>query len=211
MSRGVTSNNSASSAWPALPVAEWQDTYVTLHRWMQIVGKTRLARAPMQNHWWHTALYLTTRGIGTSPMPDGTRTVEVEFDFIDHVLIVRTSDGASRTIPLVPRTVAEFYAAYVSALDALGIASHIWPVPMELSDTLRFDADRVHASYDADAAHRCWQALAQADRVFKVFRGGFLGKSNSREHLSRVASRMGPAVRRSAACSRSGRGAPCVL
>jgi hypothetical protein len=175
----VMSSSSPRTAWPALPLAEWQDTYATLQRWVQIVGKTRLGRAPMQNHWWHTTLYLTARGIGTSPMPDRTGAeFEVEFDFIDHVLDVRTSNGTSRSIPLTRRTVADFYSEYLSVLDTLGMPTHIWPVPRELSDNLRFDEDRIHASYDADAAHRCWRALAQTDRVFKVWRGAFLGKSS---------------------------------
>ena len=164
--------------WPALPLAEWVDTYTTLHRWMQIVGKTRLRYAPMQNHWWNTALYLTARGITTSPMPDGAREFEVEFDFIDHMLVARSSDGRTRRIPLVPRSVAEFYDAYLRMLAELDIAPHIWPVPVEMSDTLRFDADRVHASYDPDTTTRCWRALARADRVLKSFRGRFLGKSS---------------------------------
>jgi len=164
--------------WPALPLAEWADTYDTLHRWMQIVGKTRLRFAPMQNHWWHTALYLTARGITTSPMPDGAREFEVELDFVDHVLVARSSDGRTRSFPLVPRSVAEFYDAYLRTLAELDVAPHIWPVPVELGDTLRFDADRVHASYDRDAANRCWRVLARVDRVLKSFRGRFLGKSS---------------------------------
>ncbi len=166
------------SAWPALPLAEWSDTYDTLHRLTQIVGKTRLGFAPMQNHWWQVTLYLTARGLGTSAMPAGARALEVEFDFIDHLVALRTSDGDVRTIPLLSRPVADFYRDYVATLDALGIASPIWPVPMELMDTLRFDQDRVHASYDPDAAHRCWSALAESDRVLKSFRGAFLGKSS---------------------------------
>ncbi|MEO8192406.1 MAG: DUF5996 family protein [Gemmatimonadales bacterium] len=165
-------------SWPALPLAEWKDTYTTLHRWTQIVGKTRLRFEPMQNHWWQTALYVTTRGIGTSPMWDGARSFDVEFDFIDHVLAVRTSDDMKRTIPLEPRTVADFYSEYLAVLRSLGIEARLWPVPMELTDTLRFDQDRIHESYDPDAAHRCWRALADTDRVLKRFRGRFLGKSS---------------------------------
>ena len=178
MSDAVTSSSSIRREWPALPLADWRDTYATLQRWVQMIGKTRLRFAPMQNHWWHTTLYLTSRGITTSPMHDGTRSFEVELDFIDHRLVVRTSDGATRTLPLAPRTVADFYREYVAALASLEIHPHLWPVPMELGDTLRFDHDTVHASYDADAAHRCWRALAETDRVLKIWRGKFLGKSS---------------------------------
>jgi hypothetical protein len=119
---------------------------------------------------------VTTRGLGTSPMPYRSRSFDVEFDFIDHVLVVRTSEGESRTLALAPRAVAEFYREYVATLRALGIECGIWPVPMELPDRLRFDQDRTHASYDADTVHRFWRSLAAADRVLKIFRGRFLGK-----------------------------------
>jgi hypothetical protein len=165
-----------SAAWPALSLASWQDTYATLHRWLQIVGKTRLALAPMQNHWWQVTLYLTARGLGTPPMPVGDRTVDVELDFIDHSLRVRTSDGALRAMPLRAQSVADFYREYTGILAALDIVPGIWPVPVELPDTLRFTDDRVHGSYDPDAAHRCWCILAGADRALKEFRGRFLGK-----------------------------------
>jgi hypothetical protein len=169
---------STSEAWPALPLVEWQDTYATLHRWLQIVGKTRLALAPMQNHWWQVVLYLTSRGLGTSPMPAGDRMLEIEFDFIDHELQARTSDGAARSLPLAPRSVAEFYDEYMALLRELGVAPRIRPIPVELADVLPFREDRVHAAYDADAAQRCWGALLSADRVLKEFRGRFLGKSS---------------------------------
>jgi hypothetical protein len=169
-------SNTVQQLWPALPFGEWRDTHATLHRWVQIVGKTRLGLAPMQNHWWQVTLYLTARGLGTSPMPVGARALEIEFDFIDHLLAVRTSDGEVRTMPLVARPVADFYRDYLATLDELGIAPRIWPVPVEIADTLRFDEDREHASYDPDAAHRCWQALSETDRVLKEFRAAFLGK-----------------------------------
>jgi hypothetical protein len=174
----VVSTLNDVGAWPALPLAEWQDTYTTLHRWMQIVGKTRLQFAPMQNHWWNCTLYLTTRGLGTSPMPDGARTFEVDVDFIDHSLVVTTSDGAIRTIPLKPRSVADFFAEYLETLRSIGIRPRIWPVPQELDDNLRFDEDRIHTSYDPDASHRFWRALADIDRVLKTYRAKFLGKSS---------------------------------
>src|SRR5687768_16732301 len=122
--------------WPALALAEWQDTYATLHRWLQIVGKTRLALAPMQNHWWQVTLYVTARGLGTSPIPIDDRTFDVDFDFIDHELIVRASDGKSANLLLAPRSVADFYHDYISLLRGLGIAPRINPVPNELSDEI---------------------------------------------------------------------------
>lgn len=176
MTHFVPSTSNTRDAWPALPLANWHDTYETLHRWMQIVGKTRLQFAPMQNHWWQTALYITTRGLTTSPLPNGQRLFEVEFDFIDHTLVVRDSDGSAREIRLAARSVAEFYQEYLAALRSLSIDPHIWPVPSEMPDTLRFDEDHVHTSYDRDAAARCWRVLAESDRVFKIFRGKFLGK-----------------------------------
>ena len=159
-------------------MSDWADTLTTLQRWTQIVGKTRLALAPMQNHWWQVALYVTARGLGTSPMPYANGNVELEFDFLDHTLVARTSDGAIRSIPLAPRSVADFYRDYLELLDGLGVTAKIWPVPQEMADTTRFSVDREHASYDGDAAQRCWRILAHADRVLKQFRGRFLGKSS---------------------------------
>jgi hypothetical protein len=176
MANTALATSSSTDAWPALPLAKWRDTYDTLHRWMQLVGKTSLQFAPMENHWWQTALHITPRGIGTSTIPDGTRSFDIELDFIDHLLVVRTSDGATRTMKLSPRSVANFHHEYLATLESLGIHPHIWPVPVEMADTLRLDEDRVHASYDPDAAHRCWRALADTDRVLKVFQGHFVGK-----------------------------------
>ncbi len=166
------------AAWPRLTLDEWSDTQTTLHRWAQIVGKTRLALAPMQNHWWQVTLYVTSRGLTTSPIPTGGHTFEVDFDFIDHTLLIRTNEGETGIVPLVARSVADFYADYMSVLRSLDIDVRIWPVPSEMSDTVRFTDDRAHAAYDGDAAQRCWQALVQADRALKEFRGRFLGKSS---------------------------------
>jgi hypothetical protein len=171
-------STSPSVAWPALPLASWVDTYATLHMWTQIVGKTRLALAPMENHWWQVSLYVTPRGLTTSAMPCGERSVEVAFDFIDHVLAVRTSDGAATRFKLVPRSVADFYARYLTALRSLGIQPVLMPCPVEVETAIPFAQDRTHHSYDADAAHRCWQVLASADRILKRFRGRFLGKQS---------------------------------
>jgi hypothetical protein len=166
----------AAEVWPPLPLHEWQPTYETLHRWLQIVGKTRLALAPMQNHWWQVPLYVTSRGLGTSPMPHGTLDLEIEFDFVDHMLVARTSDGAIRTLPLQAQSVADFYLEYRSLLRSLGVDVAIHPVPVELAEVVPFSKDQAHASYDADAAQRCWRALLRADRVLKEFRGRFVGK-----------------------------------
>lgn len=166
----------AIDPWPALPLAEWRDTYATLHRWLQMVGKTRLALAPMQNHWWQVTLYLTSRGLTTSPMSCGERSCEVELDFLQHRLIIRTSDGDTRLLSLEPCPVAEFYREYIEALRTLAITPRIWPVPTELTDTTPFVEDREHSAYDPDAAQRCWRILASADRIFKEFRGRFIGK-----------------------------------
>ncbi|MGH7497411.1 MAG: DUF5996 family protein [Gemmatimonadales bacterium] len=167
-----------STEWPALPFAEWQDTCRTLHMWTQIVGKTRLALAPMENHWWQIALYVTPRGLTTSAMPSGARTFAVDFDFLDHQLQVRVSDGATRTLPLVPQSVADFYAAYMALLRSLGLEVRIRPTPVEVETAIPFATDREHASYDNDAANRYWRLLVQADRVLKRFRGRFLGKAS---------------------------------
>jgi hypothetical protein len=163
-------------AWPSLPLPEWQDTLATLHRWTQIVGKTRLVLAPPVNHWWHITLYVTPRGLSTSAMPYGQRSLDVEFDFIDHKLLIRTSDGSSRTVPLEPRSVADFYHEYLAQLESLEMPLKIWPLPNELEDQLPFPQDQEHRSYDRDYAGRCWTILSQANRVLQQFRGRFIGK-----------------------------------
>lgn len=168
----------SGETWPALPLAGWRDTYLALHLRTQVLGKTRLALSPMENHWWQTALYVTARGLTTSPMPAGGRTLEIELDFHDHLLVARTSDGAVRTLPLRAEPIADFWAAYRGLLDDLGVAAEIWPVPVEMEVTTPFPEDREHAAYDPDAARRAWQALVQVDRVLGEFRGRFLGKSS---------------------------------
>ena len=168
----------AGVAWPVLPLSEWQDTHDTLHMWLQIVGKTRLALAPRQNHWWHVPLYVSARGLTTSPIPYGTRGFEVEFDFIAHRLTVETSEGTAREIALRPRTVAEFYREYTGVLAGLGIAVRLWPVPVEVERPIPFPEDRVHAAYDAEHVHRFFRMLTHADRIMKRFQGRFLGKTS---------------------------------
>src|SRR5262245_16994944 len=168
-----------AAAWPSLPLDSWQDTRDTLHMWTQIVGKTRLALAPPENHWWQVALYLTPRGLTTSPMPYGTRTVAADFDFLDHRLHLRSSDGGTSSVPLAPRSVADFYADYLEALGSLGMHHvRLRPVPVEVQVAIPFKEDRQHASYDADAVGRWWQLLVEADRLLKRFRGRFLGKAS---------------------------------
>jgi hypothetical protein len=170
------SSQEQQHTWPSLPLAEWKDTLDTLHRWAQIVGKTRLALAPPVNHWWHVTLYLTARGLSTSPMPYGSRTLEVELDFVDHNLLVRSSDGITHAIALAPRSVADFYREYTALLDSFAVRVAIRPVPSEMEDTLPFTEDDEHRSYDPDYAARCWRILSQTARVIQDFRGRFIGK-----------------------------------
>jgi hypothetical protein len=167
-----------TTEWPDLPLSAWRGTYDTLHMWSQIVGKTRLALAPMENHWWQIALYVTARGLTTSPMPHGNTTVAVEFDFIAHELVIQTSDGASRSFPLVPMTVADFFAQYLSLLRSLGIDPPIYPSPVEVVTAIPFAQDTQHAGYDREAAHYCWEILVATQRVMKKFRGRFTGKQS---------------------------------
>ena len=166
------------SEWPAFPPAAWRDTYATLHMWMQIVGKTRLALAPMENHWWQVALYVTSRGVTTSPMPYGDFSVAVEFDFISHQLSVQTSRGSQDSFALTSMSVAEFFARYTRSLRALAVEVKIIPSPVEVEIAVPFMQDHEHASYDPVAAHRCWLILAATERVMKRFRGGFMGKQS---------------------------------
>jgi hypothetical protein len=165
-----------SEAWPALSFDAWKDTYATLHRWCQIVGKVRLARTPWINHGWHVPLYVTARGLTTSPIPNGNKSFQIEFDFIDHRLPIRTSDGKVTSLALRPRSVADFYRELMAQLREAGVDVTIYPRPNELEDEIRFDEDVIHASYDGDAAQRCWRALVQAERVFTAFRARFVGK-----------------------------------
>jgi hypothetical protein len=163
--------------WPSLDWEQWKDTADTLHMYMQIVGKTRLALTPLQNHWWNVTLYVTAHGLSTSPMPtpDG-RLLDVEFDFISHEVVCRTSSGGIRRVELAPRSVAEFFHDYTGALDALGVQIAIDRMPVEVANPIRCDIDTVHASYDRDAVQRFWRILAIADTLFKRFSTNFYGK-----------------------------------
>jgi hypothetical protein len=165
-----------SAAWPELPWPAWRETCETLHLMTQIVGKIRLMRTPWLNHSWHVALYVSPRGLTTSAIPDGCRAFEILFDFIAHRFVVETSDARRFALPLGGLAIADFYAAVMAGLAGLGIHLAIDETPNEMPDPVRFSQDHVHAAYDPDFAHRHWQALVQIDRVFKLFRTGFLGK-----------------------------------
>jgi hypothetical protein len=171
-------SNAPRIPWPELPTAAWRETYETLHLWTQIVGKVRLARTPWLNHSWHVALYVTARGLTTSPIPDGVRTFQIDFDLIDHILRISTSDGARRQLALAGQSVASFYSAVMADLTELGIDITIDEMPNELPEPIRFSQDNRHASYDPAAVRRFFQMLANADRVFKQFRTGFIGKAS---------------------------------
>jgi len=173
-----TAVSDSPTCWPALPLSAWQETRDTLHMWTQIVGKVRLALTPRVNHWWNVALHVSARGLTTSAIPYGERVFEIEFDFLEHQLIIKTCDPATKIIPLGPRSVAEFYREFMSALHSLKIDVTIWKMPVEIADPIAFDQDRVHASYDKEYARRFWRALVSIDDVFKVFRSRFIGKSS---------------------------------
>lgn len=172
----MKSTEGIASLWPALSYPDWRDTAQTLQLWTQIVGKIRLVLTPWVNHSWHVPLYVTARGLGTSPMQAGKELLEIDFDFVDHRLICRTSRGGEIALPLGPRTVAEFYQTVLDALGELGVAVVINPFPSEIPQAIPFPEDQVHATYDAQAAHDFWRVLIQADRLFKHFRSAFLGK-----------------------------------
>jgi Family of unknown function (DUF5996) len=170
--------NALQVPWPESPTSAWRDTCATLHLWTQIVGKIRLARTPWLNHSWHVVLYVTARGLTTSPIPDGASSFQIDFDLIDHHLRISTSEGARRQFALVGNSVASFYAATMAALSELGIHVAIDEMPNELPEPIRFSQDHQHASYDPEAVGRFFQILRNADRVFKQFRTGFLGKAS---------------------------------
>jgi hypothetical protein len=167
-----------NSNWPPLVYADWQDSCATLHLWTQIVGKIRLTLAPPVNHWWHVPLYLTSRGLTTSPMPYEGRTFQIDFDFIDHVLRIAASDGRRESLALAPRSVADFYKEIVGRLRALGLDVPVWTMPVEIADPIPFEQDQIHASYDPLQVNRFWRVLTQVDQVFAAFRGRFLGKAS---------------------------------
>jgi hypothetical protein len=168
--------NDAADLWPALPQAAWSDTCATLQLWMQIVGKLRMALVPAINQCWNVTLYPTVRGVTTSIMPHGGRMLQIDFDFIDHILLLETSDGGRATVPLKPMTVAAFYRQVMDALDGLGTPVRIWPMPVEVAQPIAFDQDNTHQAYDPEYAQRFWRVLLQATRVITLFRARFTGK-----------------------------------
>ncbi len=168
----------SSTAWPALPLEEWQDTYATLHMWLQIVGKIRLVQSPWLNHSWHVTSYVTASGLTTSPIPYGDRTFQLDFDFMDHQLIVQTSDGPNGHVLLRPQSVAAFYANLMAEMSRLGLHVKIKRKPNEVEDAIRFDQDETHRAYDGEYANRFWRILVQTDRILKDFRARFAGKAS---------------------------------
>jgi hypothetical protein len=175
--RPVDPSKPLTTAWPVLPpLSDWQETFNTVHMWSQVVGKIRLALAPPINHCWGSALYVTTRGLTTSPMAHDRRSFAIDFDFVEHLLRVSTSDGETRSFALEPMSVADFFAKTMRALRDLGIQVHVFSRPVEVVEAIRFEDDRRHASYDRDAVFRFWRALVHAERVFTRFRARFIGK-----------------------------------
>jgi Family of unknown function (DUF5996) len=169
--------SATEQTWPALPYEAWKDTLETLHMWMQIVGKIRMAHEPMLNHWWQVVFYVTARGFTTSPMPcSESRTFQIDFDFIDHTLTIHECHGNISRMELRAMPVAEFYADIMKRLDDLGIHTSIRTIPNEVPDPIPFDRDYTHASYDKEYVHRFWRIVSQADRLFKAFRAGYTGK-----------------------------------
>ncbi len=166
----------ATDPWPELPLAAWQDTCETLHRWTQMAGKVRLALTPRSNHWWNVALYVTARGLTTSPIPYQGAAFELQFDFLSHQLLLLTSRGGTSSLPLAPQSCATFHERFLELLAAAGIAVHISPLPCEIPGAVPFDQDHAHASYDPEYAQRFWRVLLSAQRVLSVFRAEFLGK-----------------------------------
>ena len=202
----MVSPGGSTKPWPLLDYSAWADTCATLQLWTQVVGKVRLALAPRLNHWWAVALYVTARGLTTSPMPWQGGALQIDFDFIDHQLILRLSDGRSERVALTPRTVADFYAEVMQRLHALGVDIHFWTMPVEIPDAIPFDADHEHKSYDAAAANLFWQELVQVERVFNIFRARFLGKSSPAHFfwgsfdmaVTRFSGRTAPPIQRTA-------------
>ena len=165
-----------TTAWPRMDVAGWQDTRDTLHLWTQVVGKVRLALAPPVNHWWHVPLYVNSVGLTTSLMPAGGRGIEITFDFLQHVLRIRTTDGVARDMALESRSVADFYAELTSRLRGIGVQAAMHPAPVEVEESIPFAEDTIHATYEPDKAHAFFLSLIHSDRVLNRFRSGFTGK-----------------------------------
>lgn len=172
----TSAHRSSNAVWLPLPLSAWQDTYQTLHLWTQIIGKIRLALAPKINHWWHSTLYVTTPGLTTGSIPNGTRSFQITFDFLAHQLKIETSDGTTRSLALAPRSVADFYQEVMNTLKDLGIEVQIWTMPQEIVDAIPFEQDHQHNGYNPEYAQRFWQILVQANRIMTVFRSYYIGK-----------------------------------
>jgi len=168
----------STEIWPALPLQEWADTCATLHMWTQIVGKIRMVQTPLVNHWWNVPLYVSARGLTTTAIPYGQIAFEMEFDFIDHRLLIKCGDGSSRSVALAPKSVAEFYREVMSALKELDLEVKIWTMPVEIPDPIPFEQDQQHKSYDPEYANRFWRILWLSTKVMQEFRGKFIGKSS---------------------------------
>lgn len=166
----------SAQIWPALPLKEWEDTYATLHMWTQIVGKIRLALTPLINHWWNVPLYVTARGLTTSPIFYKASSFEMIFDFISDQLLIECTDGRSKSIPLESRSVADFYKMVMKNLAELDITPKIWTMPVELPNPVSFEKNTMNNTYDRDYAHRLWKILLQSEKVFTEFRSHFMGK-----------------------------------
>jgi hypothetical protein len=170
--------NQLPNLWPELQFENWADTCATLHMWTQIVGKARLALSPLVNHWWNVPLYVSARGLTTSPIPYSGRVFEIIFDFIDHKLVLETTDGLIKSLRLAPMSVAQFYQEFMGMLRSADINIRIWKMPVEIPDPIPFDQDQLHASYDSEYAHRFWQVLVSSGEVLNQFRSRFIGKSS---------------------------------
>jgi hypothetical protein len=172
------SERRTTERWPPLPFEGWRDTAATLHMWTQIVGKIRLTQTPWINHSWHVTLYVTARGLTTSPIPHGERTFQIDFDFLEHELVVTTCDGDLRSLSLRPRATADLYAALMATLEELDLPMGIHGRPNEVEEAIPFAEDHRHSAYDREAVERFWRVLVQVDRVFREFRARFIGKSS---------------------------------
>jgi Family of unknown function (DUF5996) len=176
MTNAATADN--PECWPTLPLDSWRDTCATLHMWTQIVGKVRMRLTPLVNHWWNVPLYVSPRGLTTSNIPYGTRSIEIRFDFLADRLVLECSDGLVKELPLRPMTVADFYQEFMEMLRSAGVEVSIWRMPVEIPDPIPFDEDRVHASYDSERVKTFWCILRSVDSVFHQFRAGFIGKAS---------------------------------
>jgi len=171
--------NETPQPWPDLPLAEWRPTYRSLHMWSQVVGKTLLAHAPPQNHWWHVALRVSGRGLASaSPIRQGDRCLDVELDLVDHALVLRGDDGRTAAMSLGPRSVHAFHDEYLALLRSLGLETHVWTTPVEVPDPVPFDRDDAPGAYDPAAANRFWQVLRRCDAAFRELANGYVGKQS---------------------------------